>query len=631
MAAGIYLRLRGGIYHCRIRVPQKLRFALKKAEVVLSLRTGRFADAARAAREIRVGLDRIMSSLDNGLAPAEIEERVRAWIAGLAIEFGQQMAAHDGLSGIMMEQEIDMMGPEQGTEVDMLMKFVVAMELEKAKTALTRAAASVPSSPVIERLVSVAARQMRLEVVNGSLESKAFRQSVLRNLQVLVDAAIAMAHGEPIPDRIMSWMPRSAPVGAETRPREELINEGKAISALWDSFCDSKKVGGEWKANEIISAKSTLNLWIRVNQDKPLCEYTTLDVEKFRKVYRSLPSDYYHNKKWKRIYEEKGPVALSEGAKPAGTVLTNAKTWNKHLSRLNECWKWGAEKAQALPREFPSIHAGFFIKIPKNKASKRVQQELRGRFSQDQLEKIFSSPLFLGVRSKSRWKERGVVVFRDHRYWMVIIGFLHGMRREEPFILKVRHVKELRGIWYFDLLAEDIAPLLKDVGSPRMVPLHKDLIELGFLDARVHNRDPDVALFPEAVSYSELKRKGSPFGQWFLHFRRSLGIDDEKLDFHAARHTVVSGLLDKGVPKSHVEEICGHEGEERRSELSTYDHGRLLETLKLGIDKWSLPFEPANLIQAVLNSDRINPSAANPRLDDPAIVPKPRRNVSAKR
>ena len=32
MAAGKYLRLRGGIYHCRIRVPRKLRFAFKKVK-----------------------------------------------------------------------------------------------------------------------------------------------------------------------------------------------------------------------------------------------------------------------------------------------------------------------------------------------------------------------------------------------------------------------------------------------------------------------------------------------------------------------------------------------------------------------------------------------------------------------
>ena len=122
-----------------------------------------------------------------------------------------------------------------------------------------------------------------------------------------------------------------------------------------------------------------------------------------------------------------------------------------------------------------------------------------------------------------------------------------------------------------------------------------------------------------------MKRMGDPFGKWFHNFRRSLGIDDEKLDFHSMRHTVVSRLKDAGVPAAHVEEICGHEGEERRSELSTYDHGRLVGILKQGIDRLVLPVCWSDLIQAMLNSDRLDEFAAHPRLDDASIVPKRRR------
>ncbi len=570
----------------------------------------------------------MIAAADQGLTPVEIERRVRAWVAGLAVQFGDRIATSDGLSGMLTPQEVDHLGSEQSAEIDMLMKFVMATELEKAKKALVQAASGAPSSPIVEQLVEAAAIQMNFGVPEGTREAKIFRQSVLRNLQTLIGASVAMAHGEPMPDEFVAWTQLPTSV-APDHGTTTLINGDKPLSELWDKFCASKVDGNEWKRTETVSARTTLTIWIKINGDKPLQEYTTLDVERFRKVYRSLPQDYYHKKEWKRIYETDGPVRLSEVTKKEGTILTSAKSWNKHLSRLNECWKWGAGKAHALPRNYVSIHEGFFIKIPKDRTNKRLKQDRRARFNETQLKLILSSPLFFGAKSKSRWKKPGVFVFRDHRYWGVLIGLLHGMRREEPFVLKVRHVKSKNDIWYFDLLDPEVIPLLKDVGSPRMVPLHKDLIELGFLELRVWGRNPDDALFPEALSHSEMKRAGGPFGQWFLNFRRSLGIDDEKLDFHSARHTVISGLLEAGVPESHIEEICGHEGEERRSELSTYDHGRLLETLKDGIDKWVLPYELPSLIQAVIHSDYIDPKAANPRLDDPSIVPRPRRKRGA--
>ena len=187
----------------------------------------------------------------------------------------------------------------------------------------------------------------------------------------------------------------------------------------------------------------------------------------------------------------------------------------------------------------------------------------------------------------------------DHRYWITLIGFLHGMRREEPIVLRVRHVKQKAGAWYFDLLDEEVVPRLKDIGSPRHVPLHKDLLDLGFIDARVAGRMPQSPLFPEAVSHSEIARHGSPFGKWFLNFRRFHGVNDPKLDFHSVRHTVISRLLDAGVPENHVEEICGNEGAGRRSEIAAYDHGRLLGILKDAIDRLAIPIDVS-----VLNSTR---------------------------
>lgn len=132
-------------------------------------------------------------------------------------------------------------------------------------------------------------------------------------------------------------------------------------------------------------------------------------------------------------------------------------------------------------------------------------------------------------------------MFRDHRYWLTIINTLHGNRREEPVVLSVKHVRTTAsGVWYFNWLAPELASLLRDVGSPRDVPLHRSLITLGFLEARVFGRDPEAPLFPEAFSHSEMARHAGPYGKWFGLFCDACGVNDPALDTHAWRHTVWS-------------------------------------------------------------------------------------------
>ena len=174
-------------------------------------------------------------------------------------------------------------------------------------------------------------------------------------------------------------------------------------------------------------------------------------------------------------------------------------------------------------------------------------------------------------------------------------------------------------------MAPDLYSGLKDVGSPRDVPLHCDLLRLGFMEARVDGRDPEALLFPDAVSHGLMERDAGPFGSWFGHFRKHCGVIDPRLDFHSWRHTAETLLLRAGVPQAHVDEIIGHESGGRRSEMSRiYNHGMSIEILKVAIDKLVLPIDVDALIAAVKRSDAVDRSAAWPDLSDPGITPKPK-------
>ena len=492
-----YLRLRGGTYACRIRIPRQLRSIVKRSEVVISLRTGRFALALRSAREIRVGLDRIVTAMEQGLSLGEVERRVRAWIARLTIEFQTKIVENDGLSGLLSANETEAMGAEQATEIDWLLNSTVVEHSENAKRTLVRAATGITrkDDPVIEALVAAAANGTKVGLSPGSLQSKGLRQAVLRNLQTFIDATAVIAKGGPIPEQILSWVASSIESTTDSAVPSALANANRPISELWDPFRTSKFEGAEWNENEKRASKSTIGLWIKIRGDRRPMEYSPQDVEQFRHVYRKLPKNYYHNKEWRRIYETDGPKVLAEIQKADNVKLTSAKSWNKHLSRLNEFWHWAAFKGEVIAKDNSSLMEGFFIPIKKNKYANRMNLALREKFEEEHIKKMLSAPVFLGCKSPRKWKERGPFVFRNHRYWMILLGLLTGMRREEPLLLKVKHVKRAGETWYFDLLDPELVPILKDGGSPRLVPLHEKLIELGFIADRVWGRPPEARYF----------------------------------------------------------------------------------------------------------------------------------------
>ena len=596
--------------------------------MTVSLGTGRFEAAVRAARTIRTGLDSIMEAADQGSSYADIERRVRAWMGRSALDYEAKIALNDGLSGAFSADEARTMGPDVTSEMDGLLRFVGMVDRGEAKTAAVRAAAGLISDPKIDGLVHSLAHDMGFDVEAGSPTAKLVRRAILRNFPSLLDHRDAADLGLPLPDRVLDALQPRSPPGAIWPEPQKATRSDLPLRELWDAFCDSKIDGGEWKSAEKVAARSTLKLWLQSEGEQPVAAYRTTNVEHFRKVLRGLPDDYYHNKKWRFVFDGQGTLALFEAAKAADCARMSPKTFNKHLSRLNEFWKWAAGKGEALPSGSPSIFAGSFVKVQKNRIGRRLRLELRRKFEEGEIATLLASPTFLGARSARDWKTEGTLVVPDHRYWVTLIGLLHGMRREEPIVLEVRHVKQKDGIWYFDLLDDEVVPLLKDVGSPRHVPLHKALLDLGFIDARVAGRRPESALFPEAVSHSEIARHGDPFGKWFLHFRRFLGVDDPKLDFHSVRHTVISRLLDAGVPENHVEEICGHEGAGRRSEIASYDHGRLLGILKLALDRLVIPIDVPALVSARTNSERLHGRYRIPDQIDPSTYGGNRRRTS---
>jgi integrase len=115
-----------------------------------------------------------------------------------------------------------------------------------------------------------------------------------------------------------------------------------------------------------------------------------------------------------------------------------------------------------------------------------------------------------------------------------VAGPLHWARLEELGQLRVSDVREEDGVPYLAIEPGD-GKRVKTKSSRRRVPLHPELVNLGFLDFKAKQETSgEVRLFPEL--------KGTRFSltaawskYWGRH-ARSLGITDPRKVMHSFRH-----------------------------------------------------------------------------------------------
>jgi integrase len=366
-------------------------------------------------------------------------------------------------------------------------------------------------------------------------------------------------------------------------------------------------------ATTAAQAKSSLALLLAIVGDKTLGSITSTDGANFRLTMRALPGAYYHAKVFRPLYEERnidGLVVAREALEqknpndPLAARMT-AKTFNKHYSAISTFTKW-AKANGYLDRKAEFFLEGQFIDI---ETTPDHHPEQRSSWSQDDLSRLFASPLFTGMESHSRWLRAGTFLARDERYWLPLMSACLGTRIDELAQLRVKHIRQTTDdpsdpVRYVDL--KDPTLHLKEAASRRVIPLHRYLIELGFIEDRVLGRDPDEYLFPEIVAANALGKRSAPFVRFFDRVCESLGIAKT---LHEFRNTVITQLFKKTRRdhSAHCEAITGHASKTRSTMFVHYTDDMLIRELKPVVDLIELPIDIDALKRAVNQHAKLTP------------------------
>jgi integrase len=147
---------------------------------------------------------------------------------------------------------------------------------------------------------------------------------------------------------------------------------------------------------------------------------------------------------------------------------------------------------------------------------------------------------------------------------MPLLALLTGARMGELAQLHVSDIERSKDVWFLnitDLHAETgeivAGKSLKTRSSKRIVPLHKVLVDWGFLDYVQTQETHDARLFPSLVRNG--RGEFSDYSRGFGRYLTKIGLKSDKtLTFHSFRHTFMDALRRGGIKKYERELLAGH-------------------------------------------------------------------------
>ncbi len=321
-------------------------------------------------------------------------------------------------------------------------------------------------------------------------------------------------------------------------------NEISCYNAL-KRFCKYKAAHISPKAVKMLEAKCKIVLDL---VGKPhLKAIRRSDAESTASLLRNYPTNL---KKHKQFEGLSGHEAI-ELNKELGLVTLSDESVKDYCQKMSGFFQW------CQLNELTDINPFKAIRFKKT----RRDSEAKNAYTPIELEKVFGAI----VRAKQTHKH-------PYYFWLPLLAYFTGARLNELCQLYRADIYQVDGIWVIQIDDRFDGQRLKNLTSRRIVPIHDQLLSLGFIEfvqSVQHER-----IFPE------LKKSRDGFGtaasKWFGRFKTRLGFDRGH-DFHSFRHTVATQLKRQQISHIVAGELLGH-----AQNNITYDrYGKGLDTAQL--------------------------------------------------
>ena len=217
----------------------------------------------------------------------------------------------------------------------------------------------------------------------------------------------------------------------------------------------------------------------------------------------------------------------------------------------------------------------------------------RAPFIDTEVTAITSCPVYVGSASRHHRYSPGKDIFADdHIYWAPLVSMHGGMRVTEIGLLEYDQLQDWYGRPTLVLeLAEDANQNdgtrgYKTGNALRRVPIHQQLIDIGFLDFWEHQREKGHKKpFPDWAPHIKGKAQGTPEvhydADFFNAHRSKWGVPKErqsKLTFHSFRGFFIQACHDARIDPYTILKMVGHD-EDTEDKISKVHRGYLRKDL----------------------------------------------------
>lgn len=394
----------------------------------------------------------------------------------------------------------------------------------------------------VEKLAIAIANERSWNLRGDTLEGLKLQEELAR----LISLALTLARRDVIGELEGSVSPTSrddllSRFGIES-PKES--PQGSGILDLFSLY----SAAAQKKQDTLSTERKVVELFAQfVGQSRDVSSVTKSEFREFRNALQKVPVNW-------QLRSDLKDLSLRQVAKQwhaTGGQGRNVKTIAKEWSGLSSFFKWLVSEGYCDE----NLTVGLAPKVDKRSGRMPV-------YSAEKLKVVFDSALFGGCVGDGKEHLLGRQKIRDWRYWIPLCAAYSGARTGEIAQLHCSDLKEVDGIWVFDVVEggddEAGSKSLKTASSRRKVPIHRVLIELGLLDHCFAQRAKGSArLFPEIIP-CERGMLSTPVSKFWQRYLKRLDIKERGLALHSFRHTFADEVRRRGGLDAILGSILGH-------------------------------------------------------------------------
>lgn len=558
MARLSYLLRRGASYYARARVPLDLIDSVGKKEFVKALGTKDENEAKRRlwpvveawnrqfddlrSRRMLTPDDKADATWQHYTGTLERDERTRqAMVTAADVEAATERAVErvqregidfrDPLAAL--DASLDVMVLKQGRALD--------GQARRAKLDAMRKHLAEGEAALINHEVDDYIERNKLIIDPLSPDRGDLARKMMRAEIEGLERTLERDQGD------YSGTPKDPIVKPATGTSREQAAPGEGIMELFEQYARENPNGV--KADTLNQARRDIGTF--VDHVGSTCPVRRID-KKAAREWKSLLMKYPVKASESKAFAGMRLAQIVKHNETIGKPTITPRTVNRYLSSLGAFCGWLVDHGYVDDNPVADMF------LAKERRKKKPV------FTVDQMNKLFKSPLFTGCRSDEAprfWALPGNIVIRDHRYWVPLIMLFSGARPAEIAQLAVTDVRQQHGHWIMHITEEGDGDdkSTKTEGSMRVVPIHPELIKLGFIEYRKGvEKTGETRLFPLAER-NERGQMIADFSREFPRYLERIGLKVGRgLSLYSFRHGATDALRRAGYLDDQFGFILGH-------------------------------------------------------------------------